>query len=302
MLLDGNENVDSSSAEKQVTEALEGAGATREPEQQPELPPAPEPPKDVSLTPTKTRRQRIEEQYNGRLSEMAESVKKLSEGMAERDRRIGELTGHLSALANRPAYQPPPMPQQQGPQIPDPEELERKALDALDRKDMTGYVRLTREASVAASVRAMMPALQQRQQYQAPPQETIPPQLMTYFAAYPEVASHPNAMQLLAAKNVELEARGFAKGPERVKAIFDEVKSVVTAGRQSQGPQFSQASAGALAGVPTSRPQAGAGARSTGEPRVQLTPEEQRMFKALGADEAKMARIIAESHPERIVR
>lgn len=299
-LLDGTSN-DGASDDSAAREALAGAADDKEPPEQ-ELPPAPEPPKAVALEKPRSRRERAEEVVNGKLKELSENVARMSEGISARDRQIGELTGHLQALAQRQAYvpqqqyQPPPTPQ-----LPDPEELERKAQEAIDRKDFTGYQRLTREASVAATLRAIQPVLAQRQQVQAPPADTVPPALMPYFAAYPDVASHPAAMQLLAAKNVELEARGFRAGPERVRQIFEDVRATLKGGQTPGAPAYSQSSAAVLAGTPTSRP-AGGSSAAEGKPRVELTREERIFAQKAGFSEHDIATEIAKSHPDRILR
>jgi hypothetical protein len=299
-LLDGPAS-DDNATDSEARDALAGAGDDKEPAEE-AAPPAPEPPKPVVLEKPKSRRDRIEEQYNTRLKEVSDNVAKLSEGISARDRQIGELTGHIQALSLRPAYQPPPQYQQPQQQLPDPEELERKAQEAIDRKDFTGYQRLTRAAAVADTLRAMQPILARQQQMQAPQQDQVPPALMPYFAAYPEVASHPAAMQLLAAKNVELEARGFRAGPERVRQIFEDVRATLKGGQAPAGaPAYSSHSAAVLAGTPTSRP-AGGASSAEGKARVELTQEERYFAKKAGFSELEIASEIAKSHPDRVLR
>jgi len=250
----------------------------------------------------KSRRERIEEKYDTRLKEVSDTVSRLNEGLAARDRQIGELTGHLQALAQRPAYQP----QYQAPpqQLPDPEEFERRAQEAIDRKDFTGYQRLTREASVAATLRALQPVFAAQRQQMQPQQDpdAIPPQLMPYFAAYPEVAVHPDHKNLLAAKNMELHARGIPPGPGRMKLVFDEVRAIVKGGQATGAPaSYSRSNAAVLAGTPTSRP-AGGSSAPEGKPRVELTQEERYFAKKAGFSELEIASEIAKSHPDRVLR
>jgi hypothetical protein len=128
----------------------------------------------------------------------------------------------------------------------------------------------------------------------------MPPALMPYFAAYPEVASHPRSMELLASENVRLEALGVPRGSDRVKMIFDNIKSALTAGRSSGAPAFSQSSAAALSGVPTPRPANGGGAG--GGPRVDLTQEERVIAKRAGMSDAKMAELVMKNDPARVIR
>lgn len=268
-----------------------------------ELPPEPEPPKSVSVAP-KPRRAKIEEEYAKKLEEVSNNLLRMQEGLSARDRQIGELTGHIAALSQRPAYAPPqyqPAPQ---PQIPDPQELRRKALERLDAKDMDGYHRHLEEAHTAATLRQLQPILAQRMQQAVPQQQAdqMPPALMPYFAAYPDVAAHPKAMQLLASKNVELDARGVPAGPERVKQIFEEVRGILGAGRPTgQAQAYSSQAASVLSGVPTARPSNGSAQRG-GEPRVELTAEERFIAKKTGMDEGKYAQLVAKNHPERILR
>ncbi|SRR5216110_209969 len=295
MLLDGQ------TTEEPETQAAVEPEA-REPET-PAIPPPPEPDKQVTLTPPKSRRARIEEEYTNKVSSLADMVTKLTQGMSERDRQVGELTGHIQALSQR-QYAPPQQQYAPPPQLPDPEDLERRAQEAIDRKDFTGYQRLTREASVADAMRRIAPALQRMQQQQQPApqqQNQIPPALMTYFAAYPDVASHPRAMELLASKNVELDARGFAPGAERVRQVFDEVRAVLSGGKPVGRASFSQGSAGALSGVPT-RSSNGGGGGGSSEAKVALTTEERIVAKRAGFSEEKMANLIAQSHPDRVIR
>ncbi len=299
-LLDGTSN-DAASDDSAAREALAGAADDKDPPEQ-ELP-APETTKPVTLEKPKSRRERAEDVVNGKLKELSETVGKLSEGISARDRQIGELTGHLQALAQRPAYQPPQQYAPPPPQLPDPEELERKAQEAIDRKDFSSYQRLTREASVAATLRALQPGLSQlAQRAQAPAQhEGVHPGLMPYFAAYPEVATHPEHQALLAAKNIQLGARGVPIGPGRLKMIFDEVQADLRGTRQPGAPAYSQSSAAVLSGTPTSRPAGGSSAHE-GKPRVELTQEERYFAKKAGFSEHDIATEIAKSHPERILR
>jgi len=304
MLLEGqNDTGDTSDTE--VTEALREAGGEAEPAAE-ALPPAPEPNKPVALAPKLSRRAQAEEERNNKIKELADTIKELRERDSARDRKFGELTGHISVLAQQ---RQAPVQQQQAPaaQLPDPEELLAKANAALDGRDMQGYHRLLLQANQAATMRQMAPILERVQQYQQnqpAPQAQIPPVLMPFYAAYPEVAAHPQQLQLLHAKNVELGARGWRDGPEKVKAIFEEVQAIITAGKGNSAarPGFDRSSAAALSGTPTARPANGGGA-GKGEPRVDLTPAERMYWKKAGfTDESELANNIAQSNPSRVVR
>ncbi len=267
----------------------------------PEIPPPPEPDKPVALAgPPKSRRQRIDEEYTTTVKDLKGGMEELRRSLAERDQRLGELTGHMAALSQR-AYQPQPQYQAPQPQLPDPEEMERKALERLDARDMAGYHRFLGEANTARTLRTLAPVLAQRQQQQyAPPQEQVPPGLMPFYAAYPDVASHPNQMRLLAAENERLEAMGVARGPERVKQIFENIRATLSAGRPAGSPAFSQSSAAALSGVPTTRPVNGGS--GGGGPRVDLTQEERVIAKRAGMSDAKMAELVMKNDPGRVIR
>jgi len=300
-LLEGTSN-DAASDDSAAREALAGVAEDKEPPDQ-ELPPAPEPPKAVALEKPRSRRERAEEVVNGKLKELSENVARMSEGISQRDRQIGELTGHLQALAQRQAFVPQQQYQPPPPQLPDPDELERKALERLDAKDMTGFMKLSRQAGVAESLRALQPvfAAQRQQMMPQPDPDAIPHALMPYFAAYPEIAVHPDHKNLLAAKNMELHARGIPPGPGRMKLVFDEVRAIVKGGQAPGAAAFSQSSAGVLAGTPTSRP-AGGSSAAEGKPRVELTQEERYFAKKAGFSEHDIATEIAKSHPERVLR
>jgi len=306
MLLEGQ--TDDTSADEDLA-ALRGAAdgapaADKEPDG-PAVPPAPEPGKSVSVEAPKSRRQRAEEERKEQLSQMAKTIEDLRKRDEQRDRQFGELTGHLSALAQQ--RQAPPVQQYQppAPQIPDPEELLTKANAALDARDMQGYHRLLLQANQAATMRQLAPVLQRVNQPAPVQQQQVPAELMAYFAAYPDVATHPSRDKLLMAKNAELEALGYPEGPGRVKAVFDHVQATVKAGKgaQRQAPGFDPSSAAALSGTPTARPAGGSSGPGKGEPRVELNAEERRMWKAAGfTDETELARYVAQSNPGRVLR
>lgn len=306
MLLDGQTDGDNSDSADlaPLRDAAGDVDAKAEPAE-PAVPPAPEPNKPVSLETPKSRRAQAEEKRNADYKALADSVKEMRDGLTQRDRQIGELTGHLSALAQQrqapqPQYLAPP------PQLPDPDALLEQANARLDARDMTGYHRLLMQANQAATMRAMAPVLQRVSQYQqpAPQQQQVPAELMAYFAAYPDVATHPKRDILLQAKNAELDARDFPAGPGRVRAVFEEVQATIKAmgGQNRQAPGFDRGSAAALSGTPTARPSSG-GSTGKGEPRVDLTPEERFYWKKAGfSDESELAQNIAKSRPDRIVR
>lgn len=285
--------------------AADGAPAADKEPDGPAVPPAPEPGKSVSVEAPKSRRQRAEEERKAQLSQMENTIKELRERDAARERRDGEIMGRLDAIAQ--LRQAPPVQQYQppAPQIPDPEELLTKANAALDARDMQGYHRLLLQANQAATMRQLAPVLQRVNQPAPVQQQQVPAELMAYFAAYPDVATHPKRDQLLMAKNAELDARDFPQGPGRVRAVFDEVNATIKAmsGQKRETPGFDKNSAAALSGTPTARPAGGSSGPGKGEPRVELNAEERRMWKAAGfTDETELARYVAQSNPNRVLR
>lgn len=305
MLLDGQTSDDAGDDAADLKALTDGAGAAGGEEPAAAAEAAPEPNKPVALTEKKSRRAQAEEDRKTELRTLSDSVKEMRDGLSARDRQIGELTGHLAALAQQ-RQAAPMQPPATAPPMPDPDELLAKATAALDVRDMTGYHRLLLQAGQAANMRQMAPVLAEVQRYraQAPAAPQVPPALMQYFAAYPQVATHPQAMQLLMAKNAELTARGWRDGPEKVKAIFDEVQGIVTTtnGQHAPRPGFDRGSAAALSGTPTARSASG-GSGGKGEPRVDLTPEERFYWKKAGfTDESELAQNIAKSRPDRIIR
>ncbi len=306
MLLDGQTDGDNSdSADLAPLRDAAGDVDTKAEPADAAIPPAPEPNKPVALATPKSRRAQAEESRQAEIKALSDSVKEMRDGLTQRDRQIGELTGHLSALAQQrqapqPQYQAPP------PQLPDPDALMEQANARLDARDMTGYHRLLQAANTAATMRAIAPVLQRAAQFQQQPapQQQVPAELMAYFAAYPDVATHPKRDILLRAKNDELDARDFPAGPGRVRAVFEEVQATIKAmgGQNRQAPGFDRGSAAALSGVPTARSSSG-GNTGKGEPRVELTPEERKYWKAGGfKDEGELAQYIAQARPERIIR
>jgi len=306
MLLEGQTD-DTSDAEDlaALRGAADGAPAADKEPDGPAVPPAPEPGKSVSVEATKSRRQRAEEERKAELTKMSETIKELREREAARERRDGEILGRLEAIAQIRQAPPVQQYQQPAPQIPDPEELLTKANAALDARDMQGYHRLLLQANQAATMRQLAPVLQRVNQPAPVQQQQVPAELMAYFAAYPDVATHPSRDKLLMAKNAELEALGYPEGPGRVKAVFDHVQATVKAGKgaQRQAPGFDPSSAAALSGTPTARPAGGSSGPGKGEPRVELNAEERRMWKAAGfTDETELARYVAQSNPGRVLR
>lgn len=290
---------------------LEPAPAGEEPEapetEEVETPEASaeEPKTRVELKPKGRRAQAIEE-LNGKFKTFEERFTKYDEERNQRDQEIARIRGELEATRRQPVYVQPQAP---APQLPDPEVLERQALEALDKRDMTTYQRLSRQAAKAEMLREVAPLLQQRQQ--APQSDAPPPALMAKIYAHPDIAALPNHTELLAAKNAELDARYRAgipgatpPGPQRIEQVFAETDAMVKSWKKpngAKGPQFSQQSAAALSGVPTARGGA-PGGNEGAAPGVELSAEEKKWAKKAKMSLEEYAGMVAQQHPERVRR
>lgn len=264
-----------------------------------ETPPAPEGPGEVvPITPKLSRRAQAQQEMNQRLEGLAKNVEALTGSLSQRDQELGRLRGLMEYQAQQPRYAPPQ--QQQGL---DPDSLMKEAKKALDDKDFDTYHAKTAEAIQLRTLRTLAPVFQELQQRQIP-QGTMPPEMIPYFSAHPELARHPQHILLLQAKNTELEARGVPAGPQRLQMVFAEAEAVAKSTRKGNGPQYSQQSAAALSGTPTSR--GNGGANPTGTAGVTLTASEMEVAKKLEKQglmsRADYAKGIAEQDPSRLNR
>ncbi len=257
----------------------------------------------VSLAPKLSRRAQAAEDTRKALEELKSSVATLSTSLSERDQQLAQMRGFMEAQAQQPRYVAPPPQQQPGL---DPDHLMREARQALDNKDFETYHAKTAEAIRVRTLRDIAPAFQELQQraYQQQPTQ-MPPELAAMFAAHPDVAMHPRNIELLQAKNMELGARGVPPGPERLRMVFSEVNGLVKAGKgNGAGAQFSQSSASALSGMPSTR--SGVAATGNDGPGITLTAAELEVAKKLEKSgvmsRADYAKGIAEQDPSRISR
>lgn len=302
MLLDGGANdapTPSGTDEKIAALADEaGTGGSEPTIEQPSEPTVA--PREVKLT--KSRKAQAEEDRRAELKALQDGLKETREAIAARDRQIGELTGHMQALAQRPAPQQQYVPQAPAPQLPDPDHLQREAIKALDNRDMNEYHRLLRQSHEAGVIRQLAPFLQQQQQrmqqMQAPQQEAYPSVLMPYMLANPDLIQSNGWQELVAAKDLELKVRGVQAGPDRVRQAFVEANAVIQAGKKGGAPSFSQSSAAVLSGTPTARPSNGSA--PSGDDKVVLSPAEQRMARVIG--EERYVKQLLEIDPGRRVR
>lgn len=273
------------------------------PEVEAATPTAPEGPgATVSLAPKLSRRAQAAEETKRTLETLTSKLDSLTSSLSERDQQLAQLRGYMEAQAQQPRYVAPP---QQQSQLPDPDVLMREAKTALDNRDFDAYHAKTAAAIEARTLRTLAPAFQELQQ-RAQPANQMPPEMAAMFAAHPDVAMHPRSIELLQAKNLELHARGVPPGPERLRMVFSEVNGLVKSGKQGNGggAQYSQASAAALAGVPTSTRSAGTG--TTEGPGITLTAAELEVAKKLEKSgvmsRADYAKGLAEADPSRISR
>ncbi len=270
--------------------AAEGEGAT-------EAPVDAGPPQVVSLKPAESRRARAARELNERIEGLTRNVESLSSGISQRDQQLAQMRGFMEAQAMQPRYQPA-QPQQQAPDYTD---LTKRAKQALDEKKFDEYHELTIAAAEAKTLARLAPALQELSQRQQPANQ-MPPELGAMFAAYPDVAMNPNHVDFLMAKNMELNARRIPPGPERLRMVFAEVSADLKGSKKNgAGAQYSQGSAAALSGVPTSR---SAGAGGGDGPGITLTQVEAEVASRLERQgvmtKAQYAKGLADADPSRV--
>jgi hypothetical protein len=254
----------------------------------------------VSLAPKLSRRAQAAEEQKQVLAALTSKIDTLASGISQRDQELAHMRGMMEAQAQQPRYVAPPQQHQAGP---DPETLIKEGKAALIAGDHDTYLAKTMQATRLQTIREIAPAFQELQQRAQQPNQ-MPPEMAAMFAAHPDVAMAPNSIELLQAKNMELNARRVPPGPERLRMVFSEVDAIVKAGKKGGGAQYSQASAAALSGVPTSSRSGGGG--STEGPGVALTAAELavaiKLEKSGVMSRADYAKGIAEQDPSRISR
>jgi hypothetical protein len=221
---------------------------------------------------------------------LTQEQQRFRQELERRDRELAELRGGFQAI------QPILQKQQETakPQAPNPDDLHRKATEALEAGRFEEYRRYEREA-ITAEVLGKIPQSQAQQQPQGP---MLPPELQMVIMTNPaaqRVVSNKNGLEMFATKDNELRLMGISPGPERWRKAF-ELADNTFGGSQAVQPQYSQQSAHALAAVPTSRPSAPA-AR---EPGITLTKQEEYWADLAGMSREEYAKFLAESNPSRI--
>jgi hypothetical protein len=239
-------------------------------------------PVEVPLPPKGGRRAAAE-------NKLKEFETRLQEAETRHARELAEVSSRAerfqAELAMRPVHMvQPPAQQRQEPAEVDPDDLFRKADEALDRHDYNEWKRLERQATRLIATQAAKAHIPQ-QQYQAP-QQQMDPQLIALMAQYPELASHPNGLRLAVIKDAELDAQGTPASPARVRAAFAAAHSQIIQGGKPNGqsrPAYDQSAAGALGGAPTSRgANAGGGVRAgSNGPVLMINADQERSLRSI---------------------
>lgn len=224
--------------------------------------------------PRLSRAARAAEETKKEVGEMRRIVEEIRQN---KDQEIGRLRAELSQRQQQPVYVQQPVQQQ--PAEPDPDELMRKADEALSANKWHEYRQLERQAySIIArrEARGMVPSQQQ-------PQATADPMLAATLAQYPDVTRAGEAgIRLAVAEDNRLAAMGYAPGYDRFHAALAAATGTIQAARnggKATAPQYDRGSAAALAGSPTGR---GNGqAASNQGPALMLNPDEERTMRAV---------------------
>lgn len=271
-------------ADKGSAEPAEPAESTETtaPEPVEAAPIAPAEPVAVPIPqPRLSRAARAAEETKKEVGEMRRMVDEIRQG---KDQEIGRLRAELSQR-QQPVYVQP-QPVQQQPAEPDPDELLRKADQALTASSRgeagkwDEYRQLERQAySIIArrEARGMVPQQQ--------PQASADPMLAATLAQYPDVTRSGQAgINLAIAEDNRLAAMGYQAGYDRYHEALRLASTTIQAARnggKAPGPQYDRSSAAALASGPTGR---GNGQSATnGGPAMMLSPDEERTWRAVAA-------------------
>lgn len=276
-------STDSADTEASTAEA-EGAEAKPAPTERVDLPKTPsrreraKQDSDAILTELKT----IRESHNRTADEMRSAL-------AARDAEIARLRGGYEALQ--------PIVQQrhnEANRAPDASQLRKEAQEAIDRGDFTTYQQKFAE-SVKADIVATLPRQEQQQHYAPPP---LDPRLQVIMGQHAEVVTHPQGLKLAMIEDQKLgQVYGIPDGPDRWSRAFQIAKAQLGATAPTNG--YSQQSAGALAGVPTTN---GGGRGQSRDPGVELTEHEKGVARAADMSYAEYAKFLAEASPNRVVK
>lgn len=174
------------------------------------------------------------------------------------------------------------------PQRKSPDEIKRAAREALDAGKFDDWDRLNTEA-ILEQVKSLIPA---QQQVQSGPHPVVQAMMVQFPAV---VNAGQRGIDMAIAQDNVLAAMGVPDGPERYRKAF-ELASNTLSGQNPQQPQYSQASRGALAGLPANR----TGGQSAGEPGIMLSAYEKEVARRCGMSLEEYAGFLAESQPDRV--
>jgi hypothetical protein len=215
---------------------------------------------------------------------IGESTKQFETRMSALAEENARLRGGFEAIQQQrqaPAQQQPPQKT--------PDEMRREARKALDAGDFETWERMHTDA-ILAQVRPLIP---QQQAPQAPgPSPVVQAMLMQHPGV---VGAGERGIQLAIAEDNRLAALGHAPSPERFQQAF---KLAEQALKPAAAPAYSQASRGALAGVPRQRDNATS--QSSGDQGVVLTAYEMQVAEKCGMSKAEYAKYVAEMDPKRV--
>lgn len=209
---------------------------------------------------------------------------KFSQMAEENARRQGAFDAMMAQTRQQQIQQA----QVQQPPRKSPDELKRQAREALDAGKFDDWDRLNTEA-LMEQVKGLIPV-------QQPAQSGPHPVVQAMMAQFPAVLNAgQRGIDMAIAQDNVLAAMGVPDGPERYRKAF-ELASNTLGGQQQQQPQFSQASRGALAGVPNNR-NSGQG---TGDPGIVLSAYEKDVARRCGMSLEEYAGFLAEGQPDRV--
>ncbi len=170
-----------------------------------------------------------------------------------------------------------------------PVEMRREAQAALDAGKFDQWQDMFTE-SIVEQMNGMIPA---QQQVQSGPHPVVQAMMVQFPAV---VNAGQRGIDMAIAQDNVLAAMGVPDGPERYRKAF-ELASNTLGGQAQQQPQYSQASRGALAGLPNSR---NSGASNGGEPGIVLSAYEKEVARRCGMSLEEYATFLAEGQPDRV--
>lgn len=209
------------------------------------------------------------QQYDQRLSERERELAELRE-------RHARAEGELEAMRRMPQQ-----PQRQEPQE-DPEELRRKAEEALSQQNFSEFRRLDRRANeVERDQWWRQREASLREEWQKNQPQAVDPYVQTLVARHEHVAEHPNGGNLVRAALANIKLWNPSQDHNSALAqAFREVNDRLGAAKKNGKPQqstYDRSSAPVLSGVTPGR-SAGDG----DDEAPQLTPQEAQIAKEWG--------------------